>query len=248
MIKEERRRARRRKRIIIGILIFLAISAVAVVVVIKGFRIQTVEVQGNKLYPAEVIENAVLNDEYSWNSLYVYFKYRFVDTRDVPFVDTMEIALKSPGKIQITVYEKGMMGYLYVKNLKKNAYFDKDGFVVEISSDRIADTPQIKGLTCEDVVLYEKLPVEEALLKELLTLTQTLKRSGMIPDSITYGVKNEPVLKYDKVQVEMGDLNLLTQKVERLDRIMPSLEGASGTLHLENWSEETTSIIFDKGE
>ena len=27
---------------------------------------------------------------------------------------------------------------------------------------------------------------------------------------------------------------------------MPSLDGLSGTLHLENWTEETTNIVFDK--
>lgn len=248
MIKEERRRARRRKKLLIGLLIFLVICALAAVIVIKGFRIQAVEVEGNQLYDSQMIQKTVLNDEYSWNSLYVFFKYRFVDTKEVPFIDTMEITLVNPGKIKISVYEKGMMGYLNVPELKQNAYFDKDGFVVELSDKEITDIPRIRGITCENVVLYEKLPLDDTLLRELLTLTQTLKRSNLIPDSITYGVKHEPVLKYANVQVEMGNINLLTQKVERLDKIMPSLKGMSGTLHLENWTEETTNIIFDKNE
>ena len=85
------------------------------------------EVEGNELYDAKVIEKVVLNDDYSWNSLYVYLKYRFVSTRDVPFVDTMEITLKDPQTLHIKVYEKGMMGYLYISSIDENAYFDKDG-------------------------------------------------------------------------------------------------------------------------
>ena len=50
------------------------------------------------------------------------------------------------------------------------------------------------------------------------------------------------------VKVEMGSLELLTQKVERLDKILPQLSGMQGTLHLENWTEETTNIVFDKKE
>ena len=51
---------------------------------------------GNELYSSTQIENMVLNDEYSWNSLYVDLKYRFVDIREVPFVDTMEVSLDNP--------------------------------------------------------------------------------------------------------------------------------------------------------
>lgn len=248
MIKEERKKKKRVKRILIAILIVLLLLALAALVVVKLFQVKHVEVEGNELYGADVIERTVLNDEYSWNSLYVFLKYRFVKTDEVPFVDEMEITLKNPQTLHIKVYEKGMMGYLYIPSINENAYFDNDGFVVETSADKIPDVTQLKGIDCSEVVLYEKLPIEEQVLRELLMLTQTLKRSNLIPDSIVYGVKNEPVLKYGSIRVEMGALDLLTQKVERLDKIMPKLSGMKGTLHLENWTEETTNIVFDKKE
>lgn len=246
MIKEKRRKARKRKKILIAFLILLLLLAAAALIVIKVFQVNKVEVEGNELYDAKVIEKVVLNDDYSWNSLYVYLKYRFVSTRDVPFVDTMEITLKDPQTLHIKVYEKGMMGYLYISSIDENAYFDKDGIVVETSSKVIDGTPQIIGIDCDKVVLYEKLPIGNAKLREILTLTQALKRNSLIPDSVTYGVANEPVLAYGKVKVEMGSLDLLTQKVERLAKIKPSIENLEGTLHLENWTEETTNIVFDK--
>ena len=246
MIKEKRRKARKRKKIAIALLIILLLLAAAALIVIKVFRVEKVEVEGNELYDAKVIEKAVLNDKYSWNSLYVFLKYRFVDTKKVPFVDTMEITLKDPQTLHIKVYEKGIMGYLYISSIDENAYFDKDGLVVETSSKVIDGTPQIIGIDCDKVVLYEKLPIGNAKLREILTLTQALKRNSLIPDSITYGVANEPLFAYVKIKVEMGSLELLTQKVERLAKIKPSLEGMDGTLHLENWTEETTNIVFDK--
>lgn len=246
MIKEKRRKARKRKKIAIALLIILLLLAAAALIVIKVFRAEKVEVEGNELYDAKVIEKAVLNDKYSWNSLYVFLKYRFVDTKKVPFVDTMEITLKDPQTLHIKVYEKGIMGYLYISSIDENAYFDKDGLVVETSSKVIDGTPQIIGIDCDKVVLYEKLPIGNAKLREILTLTQALKRNSLIPDSITYGVANEPLLAYGKIKVEMGSLELLTQKVERLAKIKQSLEGMDGTLHLENWTEETTNIVFDK--
>lgn len=246
MIKEERRKARMRKKALIIILFILILLALALLIIFNVFKVKRVEVEGNKLYDAEVIKEAVLNDDYSWNSLYVFVKYKFVDAAKVPFVDTMEISLKDPQTLQIRVYEKGMMGYLYIPSINENAYFDKDGFVVETSSEVIGETPQIIGIECDEVMLYEKLPIDESRLREILTLTQALKRNSLIPDSITYGGENEPELAYGKIKVQMGSLDLLTQKVERLAKIKPQLDGLEGTLHLENWTEETTNIVFDK--
>ena len=235
MIKEERRKKKKRKNILQGILGILIVLALAVLIIFTVFKVKNVEVEGNKLYDAKVIEKAVLNDEYSWNSLYVFLKYKFVNTSEVPFVDTMEISLKDPQTLHIKVYEKGIMGYLYLSSINKNVYFDKDGIVTELSDRVIEDTPQILGIDCKKVVQYEKLPIGSKRLKQLLTLTQSLKR-------------NEPVLTYGTVKVSMGSLEFLTQKVERLAKIKPQLQGMEGTLHLENWTEETTNIVFDKTE
>ena len=54
----------------------------------------------------KTIEDAVLNDKYSWNSLYVYLKYKVKDTKKLPFIDTMSISLDSPHTLHISVYEK----------------------------------------------------------------------------------------------------------------------------------------------
>lgn len=226
-----------------GVFILLAL---AFLIILKVFCVKNVVVEGNKLYDASVIEKAVLNDEYSWNSLYVFVKYKFVDTKEIPFIDTMEISLESPTTLHIKVYEKGMLGYLYIPSISENAYFDKNGLVVETSRKAIEGVPQICGIDCDKVVLYEKLPIAGARLREILTLTQALKRNALIPDSVTYGGEQEPELAYGDIHVLMGSQELLTQKVERLAKIKPKLAGMKGTLHLENWTEETTNIVFDR--
>ena len=246
MIKEKRKRKRRFLFFIRGFLIVMLLIAIAILIILKVFTVENVEIEGNKLYEQKVIEDVVLNDEYSWNSLYVFIKYKFVDTQDVPFIDTMDISLAGPHTLKIKVYEKGMMGYLYIPGINENAYFDKDGIVVETSSDVIEKVPKIEGIDCEKVVLYEKLPIDSAELRDILTLTQALKRKKLVPDSIVYGGTNEPELKYDKVSVLVGDTSLLTLKVDRLEAIMPSIKDMNGTLHLESWTEENTNIVFDK--
>lgn len=249
MIKEERRRKKRRKIGLYILLILILLIAAGVFIVMNVFTVENVVVEGNELYSSTQIENMVLNDEYSWNSLYVDLKYRFVDIGEVPFVDTMEVSLDNPHTVHIKVYEKGMLGYLYINSIGQNAYFDKDGFVVETSTEVIDGVPKITGISCEEVVLYEKLQLENSdILRDLLNLTQTLKKYNLLPDEIQYDSNMEPVLYYGTIQVEIGSEDNLSQKVVRLSIILPQLDGLSGTLHLETWTPETTDIIWDRAE
>ncbi len=249
MIKEERRRKKRRKIGLYILLILILLIAAGVFTVMNVFTVENVVVEGNELYSSTQIENMVLNDEYSWNSLYVDLKYRFVDIGEVPFVDTMEVSLDNPHTVHIKVYEKGMLGYLYINSIGQNAYFDKDGFVVETSTAVIDGVPKITGISCEEVVLYEKLQLENSdILRDLLNLTQTLKKYNLLPDEIQYDSNMEPVLYYGTIQVKIGSEDNLSQKVVRLSIILPQLDGLSGTLHLETWTPETTDIIWDRAE
>lgn len=247
MIKEERRRRKRRK---IQLYIFLTVTlliALAAYIIIDVFTVEHVEVEGNEWYSAKQIEEMVLDDEYSWNSLYVTLKYHLKDIGEVPFVDTIEVSLDNPHTVRIKVYEKGILGYLYIPILGQNAYFDKDGFVVETSSNIISDVPKVTGISCSEVVLYEKLPMEdESIFRMLLNLTQTLKKYELVPDEIAFDKKEGVIVYYGSIRVMIGEEDYLSQKIIRLAQILPKLDGMTGTLHLENWTEETTDIVFDK--
>lgn len=246
-LREKRRRKKKRKIILIILLSFLAVIATAVLIVWKVFTVKTVVVEGNEHYSDKQIEKFVLSDDYSWNSLYVVLKYRFLETKEIPFVDTMEISLKNPHTLKVHVYEKGILGYLYIPTISQNAYFDKDGFVVETSKEIIEHIPQIEGLNCKKVVLYEKLPLkDEKILKSLLATTQTLKKNEIVPDKIMFDGNGDISLSYGSIEVLLGSSENLSKKILRLSYILPQLSGMQGTLHIENWTENTTDIIFDK--
>lgn len=249
MIKEKRRKRRKRRRILKAILVVLIVLGLAALIVFKVFTVRNVEITGNELYTDKQIRDWVLNDEHSWNSLYVFFKYKVKETKEIPFVDSMEISLKSPHTIKIHVYEKGVLGYVYVPSLGKNAYFDKDGFVVELSTDVIEGTTKISGLSVETAKLYEKLPIEnQSILRTLLNVTQLLDKYELEPETIYVTPEGQVLLSYGKIQVNVGENEYLNEKIVRLQKIMPQLDGMEGTLHLETWTETSTDIYFKKGE
>ena len=241
--REERKRKKRWKAIGLTFLITALFLAIAALVVIKVFVVEKVKVTGNEHYPDDAMEDWLLDDEYCWNSLYVYFKYKFVEPEEMPFVDTMEVFLESPHTLRIEVYEKALLGRVYIDALGQNAYFDKDGFVVELSSE----VPVVSGLEVEQIVLYEKLPIKgKNILKNLLSLTQMLKKYEQVPENIKYGEEGSYTLQYGGIKVLVGSAENLNEKIVRLSHVLPQLDGEKGTLHLESWTENTTDITFER--
>jgi cell division protein FtsQ len=247
--REERRIKRRRRNRLILLAVILLLVGTGALLVTQVFTVKNVTVVDNEIYTDAQIEELVLSDEYSWSSLYVYFKYRFLRTEKLPFVDTLEVGLTpaKPHDLTIEVNEKGILGYLYISSIDQNAYFDKDGFVVETSQEVIDGVPRIEGLSCDSVVLYEALPLEnDTALKNLLSLTQLLQKYEIAASRIKYEESSNTMTVYsDGITIQVGTADNLAQKILRLQYILPQLEGKKGTLHLENWTSETTDIIFD---
>lgn len=247
MEKERRRRKKKRKAVAWIVFLFLLILAAGAFVAVEVFTVETVEVVGSELYPDEAIEEWLLDDEYSANSLYVFFKYKFQDPKELAFVESADVSLKPPHTLHITVHEKELMGRIYVDTMGQNAYFDKEGMVVEMSSEEIKGVPKITGMDIDKIELHEKLPIKgNSVLRTLLSLTQILKKYEMAPKSIKYGAEGSYTLKFGKISVMLGQAEDFNAKVSRLSQILPKLDGQKGTLHLESWSENTTDITFEK--
>ena len=128
------------KWIIAGIAAFVAIFSVLIAVGI--FRVDKVEVTGNSYYTEAEIEKLVMGE--NRNSLYLVFLYDYLDGKDIPFVDSVEVSMVSPSHVKIRVYEKTLIGY--VEYMGSNLYFDKDGTVVESSTEVLEGVPCIKCL------------------------------------------------------------------------------------------------------
>ena len=107
--RKRRRKKKRLQRFLIVLLSLLVIAALAALIIWKVFTVENVEVEGNEHYSSEQIQKFVLNDEYSWNSLYVLIKYHFLQTDEIPFVDTMEVSRKNPHTVNVHVDEKGIL-------------------------------------------------------------------------------------------------------------------------------------------
>ena len=242
----KRRPAGRRnykKRILLVLLSVVVIMASAFIYVLNAYRVQEVSVEGNVHYTDEEIRAMVMEGTFGNNSLFLSLKYRDKEITGIPFIDTMDVVVISPKKIQINVYEKVLAGC--INHMGIYIYFDKDGVVVEMSSKATEGVPLVTGLSFEEVLMKHKLPVEdEKIFTTILNLTKLMDKYQVKTDRINFNKNGNVVLYFDKVRVLLGQPDYLEEKIMQLPVILPSLLGKSGELKMEYYKGPAQDITF----
>lgn len=211
----------------------------------NAFRITSVMVEGNIHYSTDQITEMVMNSDFSNNSVFLSMQYHNKSITDVPFVERIDVSVMDRQTVKITVYEKALAGY--VQYLGSYMYFDKDGIVVESSNIITPGIPEVSGLKFNHVVLHEALPVEnDAIFQEILNITNLLNKHGLSATKIQFDSLYDVSLHFGKVRVIMGEDADMDQIIMHLTGILPHLEGKSGVLHMENFSESNKDITFEE--
>ena len=231
--------------IILGITLFLLLGLLfGYQYILTNYTVTTSYVEGNVHYTDEEILDMVMAGHYGNNSLFLSMKYRNKSISGVPFVEKMDVSVIDPHTIKIEVYEKALAGY--VEYLENYMYFDKDGIVVESSNERTKGIPLVTGLQFDHVVLYEPLPVDNPeIFKSVLSITQLVNKYNLSIDRIYFGSDNTLTLYFDEVRVALGNATDLDEKLMKLQYMLPELNGKSGVLRMENYTEETKNISFE---
>lgn len=210
---------------------------------LEYYQVNTVYVEGNEHYTAQEIKEMVETGRFGDNTLYLSFYYRNKSITDIPFVERMDVDVIDRNTIKVTVYEKSLAGY--VEYLGNYLYFDKDGVVVESSKMKTVGIPLVTGLNFDYFVMYKELPVDDKeIFHNILVVTQMLNKYSIVTDKIYFDNTGTMTLYFGDVRVNMGTMTLLEEKIQRLDAILPLLEGQDGVLHLEGYEENNSTFTF----
>ncbi len=236
-------RARRRK-IRLTILVILLLIAGTLVFLYEYYKVRTVTVEGNSRYTNEEISDMVTKGLLGNNSLVLSFRYRNKQISDIPFIEKISVNVASHDTIKIVVYEKSLAGY--VSFLGSNFYFGRDGTVVETSGEALEGVPRVTGLSFDQIVLYQKLPVEDdSIFERILDTTQLLSKYSLDADSIYFESDGDMNIYFGDVRVAMGNDDYADEKLSNVSKILPSLEGrGEGTLQLTNYTPSSAYITF----
>ena len=119
--------------------------------------------------------------------------------------------------------------------------------MVESSTEQMEGIPYVTGLHFDHVVLHEKLPVEnEEIFRLILNITQLLTKYGISTDRIYFDSAYDITLYFEQVKIYLGNSNNIDEKINKLQYLLPELQGLSGTLHMENYSSDTETFTFQK--
>ena len=244
--KKKRRRFSRFRFYFINIFLGVIIAGLALGMVIYfGCGIRTVNVSGSSWYTDEEIENYVLDDAYSNNGVYAVVKNLIRPKKDIPFVSSVKVRMTGLHTVSIEVTEESIIGYLTLSD-GTYAYFNSEGVVQEVSDRLLEGILPVTGLSCDEASAGDKLPVDEDILSYLTDLIKSLSKYEITPEEIRFSEDGSATFLYQGIEIRMGKQTNLEEKMMRLPKILPYLEGMTGILHLENWSQDNTDIVFKK--
>lgn len=245
--QKEKLRFGKSKRVLImsvALLLLLTVLIAGYVYIIRNYTVTTVYVEGNVHYTNEEIIEMVMGGRFGDNSIFLSLKYKDKGMEDVPFIQAMDVTIEAKDTIRITVYEKALAGY--VVYLGQYVYFDKDGIVVETSTEKTTGIPQVTGLQFDRVILHERLPVEKPeVFSEILNITQQLDKYSMSADRIYFDADYQVTLVFGEAKVSLGSDGYTDEKIMKLQYILPGMLGKKGTLDMREYSEDTTSYSFN---
>lgn len=206
-------------------------------------RIRTVTVSGNVRYTAKELEEKIFDTKLSRNPLICYFTYRFRPHKSIPFVEDYKLVFRSPTESELIIYEKSVVGY--VSYMNSRMYFDKDGIIVESTSEILPGIPEISGLEFGHIVLHQPLPVKNSqIFDEILNLTQLLAIDEIPVDRIHFDANREISLFLKELQVKLGSNEGIGGKLSELRDMIRDYPDLNGTLYLDSYDEANSNPMY----
>lgn len=105
------------------------------------------------------------------------------------------------------------------------------------------ETTQKNNKTVKHLVIDNK-----SVFNTMASLKQMINKDNIPPKYVTFDEEYNIYLFYESIEVRLGKDVDLENKMTTLAAILPKIEGMSGTLMLENYSDSQNGVIFQKKE
>ena len=186
-------------------------------------RLETIEVEGNTYYTDQEIIDRIVTEPTDRFAFLLYLRCRYQEQERIPFVEYVSVEMSDKNSVVITVYEKILTGC--VKVMGNYLYFDKDGIVVESSSEKKEGIPVITGLEFSRLILYEKLEVQNSgMFQTILNLTRLIDKYELSVDEIHFNADLEVDFLCGNIQVKLGKKEMYDEAAAALVTILPKAD------------------------
>ena len=222
---------RRLKKILSTVIILCLL----VCVIYFAFHIDTIKVEGTKIYTEEEIKASVFTWKFLDNGLTLRLYDKFFKTGQLPFVEDIDIYYEDRNTVILYVYDKTVSGC--IKYMGQYVYFDKEGRVLESLPRRRQDVPVVTGIKFGDFSIGEKFKVEdETLFDAIMNVSQLISHYKTSVKRIH--INDGDITVYSgNVQVHLGEKKLYNDQFAALSEVLGTTgkKKLSGTIDMENY-------------
>ena len=190
----------------------------------------------------------MLSDPNDVNAVYATVRNRIRPRTDIPFVSSYKVSMTGRNSILIKVKEEFPYGMVETEKKDKLIYYDRHGEVLDVSDRVVEGVLRIIGLKPKNPARGMVLPVGESNVKTILTIQDAIDRQKLKVHALIFSEDGTITFNTRNITVNLGTRASMTEKLRRLPFILPRLKKEHGTLHLEEWSEENTDIVFEREE
>ncbi len=210
-----------------------------------AFKLTELQITGCDYYSEEEITDKFQQSVLDENTIIFYIKYKFFKSVSIPFVDGFDMDFISRNKIHINIYEKAMISC--IKYMGEYLYLDKDGTIVETSTEKIKSIPLVTGLNFKEMNLHEELNVEDSsVFDTILAISLLIQRYELDIDKIFFNYNYEVTLYSGKVKILLGKRDYYDTQIADLTNILPMAKekNIKGVLDMQSYTGNETKIIF----
>lgn len=232
-----------KKFLLVCIGLFL-ILYVTYFIVSSTYQLDDLVVVGSTRYTDDEIKDYLITNKLDHITFMMYLKDKLSDPVSIPFVESYSISMKDRNTIQVTVYEKILIGC--VKLLDSYMYFDRDGIVVESSKERMEGVPLITGLKFDKILLHEKLEIQKNNLYDMiLNLTKTIQKFELKVDKVIIDSDYEVTLICEDNEVLLGKKDYYDAQLEALASVLKSSKDMKLSYDMRFYDENNKKITAE---
>lgn len=223
--------------------IIFVVCLIVILMISMLFRVETIEYEGNTHYTDEELTNFIFNGKYNVNALVYSIFGKQQDKVSIPFVQDYDVEVVWPAGLKVSVYEKEIIGYIAYMGC--NMYFDRDGIIVDSAQQVLENVPEVSGIAYKNIVLHKRLDTKNNhVFSIMLDLTQLFEKYDIAMDKVLFDSNLNITVYTGNIKVLFGSSDMLTEKVHEFNMMLPQLAGRTGTVYLNNFDEDTKSVIF----
>ncbi len=225
------------------ILLIFGILAVMLILFYFSFSLKNIEIDECAYYTKDELLEYIQTDGWDHNTVFFCLDNKFNEEHDIPFIQKISVSYVNRNSVKIRLYEKPIVGCIEYMN--EYIYFDKDGKVLEISSNRLEGITLFGGVNFSEMHIYDTLAVKDKeIFKKIMDLSQLIDKYEVSIDKVMFDSKQNVMMYSDKVRIALGNRTSYEDQIAELVNMLPKLIGLSGELDMRDYQQGQDSTIF----